>query len=77
MTSATLTKVNKHLAVAFPHVRRCGEYTGHIVVEERLLLLREIADHVTAVVVCFRHNVEEKRLDVIVECLVVEKQLGE
>ena len=35
-----LTEVNDHLAVAAPHVRRQGKDTGHVVVEERLLLLK-------------------------------------
>ena len=34
-----LTEVDEHLAVALPHVLRHGQDTGHVVVEERVLLL--------------------------------------
>lgn len=34
-----LTEVNEHLSVALPHVLRHGEDAGHVVVQERVLLL--------------------------------------
>lgn len=39
--------------------------------------LREISDHVTAFVVHFRHHVEQEWLDVVVQRLVVQEQLGQ
>lgn len=45
-----LTEVYEHLAVALPHVLRHGEDAGHIVVQERVLLLHKerISAHMAA-----------------------------
>ena len=53
------------------------EDTGHIVVEKAVLLLAEVADYVAAVRVGRGHHVEEERLDVVVESLVVGEGLGD
>ena len=37
----TLTEVYEHLAVALPHVLWHGEDAGHVVVQERVLLLQK------------------------------------
>lgn len=34
-----LTEVNQHLAITLPHILRHSEDTGHVVVEEGVLLL--------------------------------------
>lgn len=39
--------------------------------------LAEIANRVTAFCISQRHHIEQKRLDVIVQCLVVEEKLGQ
>lgn len=38
--ASVLTKVYEHLAVALPHVLWHGEDAGHVVVQERVLLLQ-------------------------------------
>lgn len=38
---SVLTEVYEHLAVALPHVLRHGEDAGHVVVQERVLLLQK------------------------------------
>ena len=53
------------------------EDTGHVIVEEAVLLLAEVADYMAAVRVGRGHHVEEERLDVIVERLVVKERLGD
>ena len=39
--------------------------------------LWKIADHVAALIVCFRHDVEQERLDIVIKRLVIQEQLGE
>ena len=58
-------------------VRWKCEDTGDIIVEEAVLLLAEVANDVAAVRVGGGHHVEEERLDVVVESLVVEEGLGD
>lgn len=36
-----LTEINQHLAVALPHVLWHSQDTGHIVIQERVLLLHK------------------------------------
>lgn len=56
---------------------RQGQYTREVVIVGRVLLLREIADHVATSGVAFGHDVKEEWLHVIVQRLVIEKQFGE
>ena len=53
------------------------EDAREVVLLRRVLLLREVADHVRARVVHLADDVEEEGLDVVVERLVVEEELGE
>ena len=57
--------------------KRTNQDTGNVVVLARLLLLAEVADDVVAVVVTLTHHVEQKGVRIIVERLMIEKQLGE
>ena len=50
---------------------------GDVVVLARLLLLAEVADDVKAVVVALAHDVEQERVGVVIQGLVVEEQLGQ
>lgn len=45
------------------------EDTGDIVQTARSFLFREIANKVLAIFVMLGHDVEQKRLDVVVQCL--------
>ena len=74
-----VAEVDEEAAEALVHVLGQDEYARQVVVHDRLLLLGEVADHLEgarALVVLGEH-VEEERLDVVVERLVVEKELGE
>ncbi len=42
-----LTEVNQHLAVALPHVLWHSQDTGHIVIQERVLLLHKTEKQVS------------------------------
>ena len=50
---------------------------GDVVLLSAVLLLAEVADEMRALLVVLREYVEEERLDIVVERLVVEKELGE
>eukprot|EP00038_Savillea_parva_P030518 m.78287 g.78287 ORF g.78287 m.78287 type:complete len:426 (+) comp9205_c0_seq2:1562-2839(+) len=67
---------NQQFAVPFALVRREGEDTGHVVVLRRVLLLAKVAHQVAALLVHLRHNIKQKGVRVVVQRLVVEKQLG-
>lgn len=74
-----VAKIDQQAAVALIHVLRQNEYTREIVVHERLFLLGKVADHLKRAgrFIVLGQHVEQKRLHVKVERLVVEKQLGE
>ena len=57
--------------------KRTNQDTGNVVVLARLLLLAEVADDVKAVVVALAHHVEQERVGVVIQGLVVEEQLGQ
>jgi hypothetical protein len=72
-----LTERDEKLAIPLALVRRKREDAGEVVVFGRRLLLREVADDVGATLVDLREDVEQEGLDVVVQRLVVQKQLGE
>ena len=72
-----VAELDQQLAVRLALVGRQYEDTRHVVILAALLLLGEIAHDVTALGVTLAHHVEEERVRVVVERLVVEKQLGE
>lgn len=47
---SALTEVYEHLAVALPHVLWHGEDAGHVVVQERVLLLQKKNKSVNTIV---------------------------
>lgn len=71
-----VAELNEQLAVALALIRRHCENAGHVVVLCALLLLGEVPYYVEAARVELCHYVEEKRIGIIVECLVVEKEFG-
>jgi len=66
---------DEELAEALALILRQGQDAGDVVALGGLLLLGEVADEVAAVVVAGGHAVEEERVDVVVEGLVVEEEL--
>ena len=74
-----VAEVDEQTAVAFVHVGRQNENAREVIVHDRLLLLGEIADHLERArcLAILRQNVEQKRLHVVVERLVIEEELGE
>ncbi len=57
--------------------RSSQSLTAYIVEVANHAHLGEVANHVTAVAISLRHHVEEEGLDIVVQRLVVEKQLGQ
>jgi hypothetical protein len=50
--------------------------TSDVVVFARLFLLAEVSDDMIAEVVALAHDIEQERVGVVEQSLVVEKQLG-
>jgi hypothetical protein len=71
------TESNEESPVALALKRWQRQYAGHVVVVEGFLLFAEVADDLGAILVTLAQYVEEKRLDVEEERLVVKKKLGE
>lgn len=73
-----VAELDEETAEALALVLRQGHDAGDVVALGRtVFLLAEVADEVAAVPVVLRHRVKEERLDVVVEGLVVEEQLGQ
>lgn len=53
------------------------ENAGHVVVLGRFFLLGEVADNMKSAIIALTHYVEEERIRVVVQRLVVEEQFGE
>lgn len=68
---------DERLAVALALVGGKGEDAGEVVALLALLLLAEVPHHVRAALVALAEDVEEEEVDVVVERLVVEEELGE
>lgn len=71
------TKFDENFAVALALVRWQRENTRYIIVFTRLLLFREVANDVTTKRVHLAHDVEEKRVRVVVQRLVIKEQLSQ
>lgn len=54
-----------------------GEDTGYVVMAARPLLLREVANEMTAKLVVLRHDIEEEWLHVVVKGLGAKEEFGE
>ena len=54
-----------------------GEDAGHVVSLGRFFFFGEVADEMAAVRVTGGHAVEEKGVDVVIECFVIEEEFGE
>ena len=72
-----VAKGDEELAEPFALVLRQGQDAGEVVALGRLLFLAEVPDEVAAVGVADGHAVEEERVDVVVERLVVEEELAQ
>ena len=53
-----------------------GENTGDVIPLRALLFLAEVSNEMAATLVARGHAVEEKRIDIVVEGLMVEEELG-
>lgn len=69
-----LTELDEKFAIAFSLVRRQRQNAGHIVVFRTLLLFTEVTNYVETSSIHLGHNVEQERIRVVVQSLVVEKQ---
>mmetsp|Transcript_19883 Transcript_19883/g.50441 ORF Transcript_19883/g.50441 Transcript_19883/m.50441 type:complete len:448 (-) Transcript_19883:704-2047(-) len=68
---------DEELAVALALVRGEAQDAGQVVPLLAALLLAEVAHHVRAALVDLAQDVEQEEVDVVVERLVVEEQLGQ
>lgn len=64
-------------AEALPLVLRHRHDAGHVVLLLAMFLLGEVSDEMATFAVVLGEHVEEERLDVVVERLMIEEQLGE
>jgi hypothetical protein len=69
--------LDEESAIAFALVLWEGEDTSHVVAFCGLLFLGEVADQMVAVISAGGHAVEEERVDIVVESLVIEEEFGE
>mmetsp|Transcript_9408 Transcript_9408/g.25476 ORF Transcript_9408/g.25476 Transcript_9408/m.25476 type:complete len:234 (+) Transcript_9408:1227-1928(+) len=72
-----IRKVNKEAPVPLPLVRWQGQDARKIVPLGRLLLLAKVSDNMMPVLVDLAQHVEQERIHVIIERLVVQEQLGQ
>jgi len=71
-------EVDQKFAIAFPLMLRQDQNAGDVIPFRRALLLREVArERLGARGILLAEHVEEKRVDVIVQRLVIEEELGE
>jgi hypothetical protein len=75
MERVELTKVDEKVSPSLPLTNRERHDTADVV-RRTTLLLGEVADELSAAGVGRGHHVEEERLDVVVERLVVQEHLG-
>lgn len=71
------TEGYEKLAKAAALEGRQHQNAGKVIIIGRVLLFREIADHVAAPIVALGEDIKEEGLDIVVERLVVEEELGE
>lgn len=67
---------NKKLAIARALIRRKSQNTGQVVILTGIFLLGEVANDVIALLVRLAQHVEEEGVHVVVECLMVQEELG-
>mmetsp|Transcript_31100 Transcript_31100/g.99812 ORF Transcript_31100/g.99812 Transcript_31100/m.99812 type:complete len:418 (+) Transcript_31100:101-1354(+) len=70
-------EADDELAVSLSLVLRESEDAGKVVVHLAFFLLGEISHHMTSLIVTLADNIEEERVDIPIERLVVEEHLGE
>mmetsp|Transcript_26858 Transcript_26858/g.46853 ORF Transcript_26858/g.46853 Transcript_26858/m.46853 type:complete len:210 (-) Transcript_26858:65-694(-) len=70
-------EADKQLAIPLPLVGGEGEDAGQVVLLGGVLLLAEVPDEVRPLVVHLAQHVEQERVHVVVERLVVQEELGE
>lgn len=63
-------------SISLSLIRGQSKNTRHVVVVETVLLFAKIADDVTTCGISGSHDVKKERLDVEIQCLVVQKELG-
>ena len=68
-------ELNKVLTVSLSHMNRKDEDTGDVVERAGPFLFREVAYKVTAIVIVLGHDVEQKRLHVVVQSFRTQKEL--
>ena len=71
------TKIDQQITPALSLPNRKRHDTTNVVIFRTPLLFAEVADKVAAVFVARAHAIEEERVDVVVECFVVEEEFGE
>ena len=71
-----LTKMDEETAISLTLVLWHGHDARDVVLLLTEFFLREVANEVTSLFVIDSEYVEEERLDVVVECFVVKKELG-
>ena len=72
-----ITERDEEAAEALALVLGQGQDAGDVVAFGGFFLFGEVADEVVAVVVAAAHDVEEERVDVVVERLVIEEEFAE
>ena len=70
-------EVDQHAAVPLPLAVGHGHDAGHVVLLQTVLLLAEVPHQVAALGVVLGQDVEEERLHVVVERLVIEEEFDE
>jgi len=66
---------DEKLPVTFALERRQGKNAGQVVLVGRILLFREVADHVETATVALGHDVEQEGLHVVIQSFVIQKEL--
>ena len=70
-------QADNELAVAALLILRKGQDTGQIVLLGRHLLLGEVAHNMSTFLIDLGHDVKVERIDVVVQSLVIEEELGQ
>ena len=70
-------EVDQHASVPLPLAVGHGHDAGHVVLLQTVLLLAEVPHQVAALGVVLGQDVEEERLHVVVERLVIEEEFDE
>lgn len=68
---------DEQAAEALALILRQRQDTRHIIPLRALLLLAEIADQMTAVPIARRHAIEQERIDVVIQRLMIQKQFAQ